>query len=201
MAEATVLVPDTGTKKVHFWDRVVGANTVLDEVVIPAEFYLATYTIIATNVSFATANDHALQIMAGASLNCRLSRITIHQAALAGAASVVALDLLRVTTAGTGGTAITPRPLDSADAAAGCTAMTIPTVKGTEGVTIGGRYRIPAVAAQPTNANRYERIWLPNQKAPIIPAGAANGVVLKVIGNLATATWEIEVEVVERNFL
>lgn len=203
MAEAFVNVTEGSGKKLHGWDRVIGANTVIDEFMLPGEYPVASYTFAATGVSIATVNDHLLQIMAGASLNVRIRRIDAWQAGLAGAVSTVALQLLRLTTAGTGGTALTAAKLDTADAAAGATGMTIPTVKGTES-TILRTVRMGIVAAQPTNPNGLPlEVWdqIPNSKPVVIPAGAANGIAVKVVGNVAGATMDIYAEIVETSFV
>jgi hypothetical protein len=178
-----------------------GGVTVHDEKFIPGEYPYDSYTIHAEGVSGATADAHMLQIMAGASLNVRIRRIRIQQAVLAGAAASIAIDIFRLTTAGTGGTAITPAKMDTGSAAAGCTAMTLPTVKGTESTFVGPRIRLAAVAAQPTNPNGpFELIQLPNVLPLRINAGTTNGIAFKATGNLATATWDLYVEVVETSF-
>lgn len=201
MAEAFVNVTEGAGKKLHAWDRAVGANTVLDEFTLPGEYPLACYGVTADGISAATLNDHVLQIMAGASLPLRVRMLIIEEAAVGGAAGTVGFDIVRLTTAGTGGTALTPAKLDNADGAAAFTAMTLPTVKGTEGTRPGPRIRIPVVAAQPTNAAGMftwpPQGYPPNYKSIVIPAGTANGIALKAIGNVATATWDVYALVME----
>lgn len=206
MAEAFVNVTEGSGKKLHAWDRVIGANTVLDEFTLPGEYPLATYLISASGISAATLNDHVLQIMAGASLNVRIRRIWAWQAALAGAAGTVALQVLRLTTAGTGGTAITPARADNGDAAAGANAMTLPTAKGTESTVLVPNRRAGVVAAQPTNPNAvpmvvYEENPLQRAKPIVIPAGTANGIAVKATGNVAGLTLDLWAEIVETSFL
>ena len=67
MAEAFVNVTEGSGKKLHANDRSIGANTVLDEVMLLGENYLPSYLGVtsAASVSTATANSHLLQIMAG----------------------------------------------------------------------------------------------------------------------------------------
>lgn len=204
MAESLVQVTEGVGKKLHTWSRTVGANTVEDEFMLPGEYPLATYTIVADAVSLATAASHTLQIMAGAALNVRIRRIRFRQVANATAAVVGLIDLVRLTTAGTGGTAITPRPPDSADAAAGATAMTLPTVKGTEGVQLWGwrvmlRQAFLATAAQADEQPDW--VPAPSAKGFLIPAGAANGVAIKSTGGVAGATVSIYVDIVETAFV
>lgn len=196
MAETFVNVTEGSGKKLHAWDRIIGANTVLDEFMIPGEYPLATYTVYASNVSTATAASHTLQVMAGASLNLRIRRIRAVE--ITATAGTVRLEIVRLTTAGTGGTAVTARPFDTADAAAGAAGMTLPTVKGTEGVFLGslvvGTYTAVGAA--------YWQEWRqsPNGKPIVIPAGTANGIALKASGLAATAV-DVEIELVETSFV
>src|SRR5690348_13016293 len=133
MAETFVNVTEGSGKKLHAWDRTVGANTVLDEFMLSGEYPLASYFVYADAVSIAAANDHLLCINAGASLNVRVRRLYIEQAANATAAGFFNAKLLRTTTAApTGGTAVTPAPFYTGDAAAGAAGRTLPTAKGTE---------------------------------------------------------------------
>jgi hypothetical protein len=201
MAESIVQVTEGSGKKLHTWSRTIGANTVEDEAVLPAEFHLATYVAVATAVSTATAASHYLQIMAGASLNVAIRRIRLRQRTAATTASTGAIQIFRLTTAGTGGTAVTPRPFDSADAASGATAMTLPTVKGTEGVQLWEEttWMVAATTAF-TKDNGFEWINLPNEKSIIIPAGATNGIAIKG-GGIAAGQVDIDVEFVERSFV
>lgn len=201
MAESIVQVTEGVGKKFHTWSRVVSAQTVEQQFVLPGEFVYATYTVVASLISVATAADHLLQIMAGASLNVRIRRIYVRQAAAVTAASSSGIDVVRLTTAGTGGTAVTPRPLDTADAAAGCTAQTLPTAKGTEG-SIVIEDRIGLIQTQPVvDTAKMEWRQSPNAKPLIIPAGVANGIAIKNLNANAGASVTITVELVETAYL
>lgn len=201
MAESIVQVTEGVGKKFHTWSRVVSAQTVEQQFVLPGEFVYATYTVVASLISVATAADHLLQIMAGASLNVRIRRIYVRQAAAVTAASSSGIDVVRLTTAGTGGTAVTPRPLDTADAAAGCTAQTLPTAKGTEG-SIVLEDRIGLIQTQPVvDTAKMEWRQSPNAKPLIIPAGVANGIAIKNLNANAGASVTITVELVETAYL
>ena len=204
MGESIVQVTEGSGKKLHTWQRTVGANSVEDEFTIPGEYPLASYIAAGVNTSTGTANDHLLQVMAGASLNVRVRRIRLAQAGLVTSAANVSVSLYRLTSAGTGGTAITPSRLDTADAASGATAMTLPTVKGAESTLIFTRRAFftqtsPAGGLAP-NAG-WEWVQLPGSKPLIIPAGAANGIALKLIAAYAGATVDIEIEFTETSFL
>lgn len=201
MAETIVQVNSGTGPKLHGYDHVIGANTVIDGVYVPGEYPLASYSITATLVSLATVNDHLLQIMAGASLNVRIRRIYVRQAAAVTAASASGIEVLRLTSAGTGGTALTPAKLDLGDVAAGCTAMTLPTSKGTES-TIVVEDRVGLIQTQPTvDTAKMEWRQSPNAKPIVIPAGTANGIAIKNLNANAGASVAIVVEITETAFL
>src|SRR5262245_20541304 len=132
MAEAFVNVTEGSGKKLHAWDRTIGANTVLDELVIQGEHYLASYTATFHNISTATSADHILAIWAGGSLNVRIRHIYLKQWNLAGAATIGQFTLQRTNTTPSGGTAVTLAKFDTADGPAGCSAATLPSTKGNE---------------------------------------------------------------------
>jgi hypothetical protein len=203
MTETFVNVTEGSGKKLHHDLKTIGANDVLDEYVLPGEYALASYFVSPlAAVSVATANDHALQIMAGSSLKVRIRRIRWEQNGNATTGAIGNVELFRLTSAGTGGTAVTPRPFDTSDAAAGCTAMTLPTAKGTEGVLlarIAFAYRQTVATSGAQTNPVWEWTQLPGTKPLIIPAGTTNGIALKVSGNTG-ATVIINVELVETSF-
>jgi hypothetical protein len=206
MAESLVQVTEGVGKKLHTFARTIGANTVEDEVVLLGENYLAGYTVSHANASalLTTANSHLLQIMAGASLKVRIRRIEMYQHGLATTASFTAMQLFRLTTAGTGGTAFTPAPLDPGDAASGATAMTLPAVKGTEAAAVaGGSAYLVQTAGASTAFPQPILVWdfdRPRTKPLIIAAGAANGIAVKNIGAIANASVSFMVWLDETNF-
>lgn len=202
MAEAFVNVTEGSGKKLHGWDRTVGANSVVDEFVIPGQYPYATYIAFSSTTSIATANDHIMQLMAGASLNLYVRRIRVEQVVAITTASIVQFQLYRLTTAGTGGTAITPRPTDSTDAAAGATAMTLPTAKGTEGVLLDTRATF-YMQTQPVAGGQspyVEWTWTDNEKGIRIPAGTANGIAIKQPSSRPGASAIVTIEFVELNY-
>lgn len=164
--------------------------------------YVATPNSSATMV---TSLSHMGQLMAGSSLAVYVRRIVIWQNGLAGAATIVNCQIRRLTTAGTGGTAYTVNPWDSTDAAAGATAMTLPTSKGTEG-PIQTDFTVGVLAAAPTvpmpegvcvfdwNADRLRT------KAIRIPAGTSNGLCVKNLASLASATFLISFYFTEASY-
>ena len=204
MAESLVQVTEGSGKKLHTWSRTVGANTVEDEVVVHGEPFLATY-VVAGSGSAATITSH-WQLMAGASLNVYVRRISVFQTVAATTAAIVPWTLQRLSTAGTGGTSATPAPYDTSDAASGATFMSLPTAKGTEtGVVVGTRYAymeqtIPASQAPgPTLIAE----WLFNNlrgKSLRIAAGAANGIAVSNRAAVAGASVVVEIEFTEASY-
>jgi hypothetical protein len=200
---AIAVTPGSGA---NIWtdQRTVSAVAREAQYVLLGEPALATYSVIAEEISIATAADHVLQIMAGASNYVRIHYIMVEQAANATTAAARAIELVRLTTAGTGGGAVTPRPFDTGDAAAGATAMTLPTVKGTEGVKLLRAHLLfrQAVAA---TAAQIDDIWEwtahPRGKPIIIPAGAANGIAIKNVTATAAATANVTVIFTETAWL
>jgi hypothetical protein len=202
VAEAFVNMTEGSGKKAHAWDRTIGANTVLDEFMLPGEYPLASYTLRFSQISGATSADHLLQIMAGASLNVRVRRVVVKQHAAPAAVSANELQIVRLTTAGTGGTAVTPGKLDTADAASGTTGMTLPTAKGTESTILYTESIWLGTAAIPVrDPFRIDPYVLEGIKPILIPAGTANGIAIKITTGVASLTLSGWVEFVETSFV
>ena len=204
MAETIVQVNSGTGPKLHGWDRTVTPNVVIDQFVLPGEYPLAGYTVASTvAVSTATAASHLLQIMAGPSLNVRIRSIRIEQAGLITAAAIFLASFVRLTSAGSGGSALTPSKLDNSDLAAGATAMQAPTANGTEGAVLATRTLWPIQTA--STAGAPGGIWTEwrqdaNNKPIIIPAGAANGLAIKNVNARAGLTVYVSVEFVETSY-
>lgn len=200
MAEGFVNVTEGSGKKLHTWNRTISTNDVHDEFVLPGEYVYASYIASFHNVSIATTNDHLLAIWAGSSLNVRIRRIWLRQFAAAGAANGTAIDVVRTNTTPSGGTAVTLRQHDSADATANCSAATLP---GTKGTVTGNpllRFALDALATRPFGS---AIDWVQHRatKPIVIPAGTTNGVALNVVAGVASATLTGFVEIVETNFV
>jgi hypothetical protein len=173
-----------------------GADTKHDEVVVFGEQHLATYTVTTTagGTSVATNLSHFCQLMAGSTLHVYVRRIRVTQFAVATTAALVPIVVTRLTTAGTGGTTVTPSPLDTGDSAAGATAMTLPTVKGTNGATIwaDASYFVQTVSASlgvPQPAVLLDLDFSGRRSKGLrIPAGTANGIALQNNAAVAGAT-------------
>ena len=203
MPESLVQVTEGSGKKLHTFQRTIGANSIEDEVTLLGENYLASYTVVAA-ASAATGLSHVCQIMAGATLKVRIRRVEVWQTAALTTGVITNFQLFRLTTAGTGGGAVTPNPLDTTDAASGATAMTLPTAKGVEGANIaaGYGYAIQTIGAA-TYTNPLLAAWdfdRPRSKPLIIPAGAANGIAVKNNAAYAGLTVVTMVWLDESNF-
>jgi hypothetical protein len=204
MGESIVQVTEGSGKKLHTWQRTIGANSVEDEYVLLGENALASYTMTDDARSTATANSHLWQIMAGASLKVRVRRIEIFQSVMATTAALAELRLYRVTTAGTGGGATGFIPLDPSDAASGATGMTLPTVKGTEGnlIAVAKPYMMQTIGAS-AQLQSPSVVWdfdRPRSKPLIIAAGTTNGIVIKNVTAIAGASLGVLVWIDETSF-
>jgi len=204
LAEGIVEVTAGSGTKLHSWSKTVGANTVHDEFTLPGEYPYASYFALAIAISCATADSHIIQLMAGSSLNVRIRRITWSQHANATTAALDAIQVWRLSTAGTGGVAVTPAKLDTADAASGATAMTLPTAKGTEVTQLTQEIVVMRQAILATSAqfdDSWEWYQKPGMKPIIIAAGTSNGIAFKHTTAIAAATANVTIEFVETNFL
>lgn len=205
MAESKVSVTEGSGKNFHTFDRTVSSVLVQDQFTVPGEYPYASYVVFGAGISIATANDHVLQIMAGSSNHVRIRRIRVEQFANATTAAATSMSLYRLTTAGTGGTSVTPARHDLGDAVAGATAMTLPTVKGTEAASDTLRWAMlwrQAVATTGAQFDDYfEWTQMPGQKPIIIPAGTSNGVAIKTNAAVAGATVIVTVEFTETPYL
>jgi len=205
MAEAFINLTEGSGKKAHGYDRSIGGNTVIDEFTLPGEFpYPSFEAVPLTSTSIATANDHVLQLMAGSSNNVRIRYMRFEQSTNATTAAVGIVEIWRLSSAGTGGTSVTPAKYDTADGAAGATAMTLPSAKGTESVLLkrfAMVYRQAVAVAQAQVDDAWERYQKPGQKPIIIPAGTSNGIAIKGVTAVAAATVIASIEFVETAFV
>lgn len=195
MSESFVQVTEGSGKKLRTKQRVVGPNTVEEEAVFLAEAPMPTYVASAASVGVNGAGIHAFQLMAGASLNLYVRRLVVYQQSFAAAAGLV-LGLSRLTTAGTGGTAISVPGLDTTDPGAGATAMTGVGTPGTVGSTLW-QAAYPLLGAIGVNAPLVIDFDRSRGKALRVPAGAANGIVLRTLISGSTNLLTISVEFAE----
>src|SRR3990167_7903975 len=157
----------------HTWTHTVSGNTRHDQIVKIGRAFEATYSAITASTSIATSADHMFVLQADADSDVWLDRVVIWQSVNAGSAARGDFALYRVSTAGTGGTTVTARPLDAADTDPfGGSAFTLPSSKGTEGNLLW-RSVLNVVAAVP-NADPIDTSHDPTWKALVIPNGVAN---------------------------
>jgi hypothetical protein len=204
MAENFVNVTEGSGKKLHTFNRTIGANDVHDELVLQAEPYLAGYIVFTGAVSTATANSHLIQVMAGASLKVRIRRIEVFQYAMATTAALVDMRVVRLSSAGTGGTALTTRAMETTDSASGATAMSLPTAKGTEvnDMIFARPYFMQTIGAS-TPLVTPAVVWdfdRPRTKPLILQAGATIGIAVKCVDATAGASAVVNVWFDETNF-
>src|SRR5262245_48425855 len=104
MAESKIALTEGSGKNARTYQRVVGANTVEESYMLLGEHGTATYiaSTASAGTSTATANSHLFQLMAGASLHVYVRNIKVYQLAVATTAAIDALEVVRLTTAGTG---------------------------------------------------------------------------------------------------
>jgi hypothetical protein len=201
MAESTLGYddPDSPDKYLHSWSRSIGGTTKEDQTVIEGEPYLAAYIAQASTISTGTSADHLIALQADGTNYTRIKRIYVSQVVAAGSATLAQLQVIRTTTAGTGGTAVTARPLDAGDAAYGGDIRTLPTAKGTEGVTllVQRLYLTNSVTVPNTWT------WEPaaGEKPIIIGTASTDGICLKIVTGIASGTVDIRVEFVVSSYL
>lgn len=199
---ALAVTPGSGAN-VSTWARTKSGTEYKEQIVLPGEYHELSYVVRAVSVSTATTDDCILQIMAGSANYVRIRRILIQQVGLASAAASLAVDIFRLTSAGTSGTAVTPAPLDGGDAAySGLVRHTITAANsGTPGTNLY-RARLAALAAQPVSKeSSWEWIQMPNMKPIIIPPGTSNGIEFNALLGVASMTVDIHVELVETSWL
>lgn len=197
------VTPGSGAKISTGPSYTEAGNIVQDQKVILGEQYLASYVITAGLVSLATASSHLIQIMAGSSLNVRIRRIEIWPNGFASTPTVDGFNLLRLTSAGTGGTVMGLAAMNPADAAAGATSMTLPTVKGVESNSLLAA-NCGIWSAAPT-AGTYGPLiaWeLDGEHLPpvVIAAGTANGVAIKNAAGVTGGSVAINIWLTESPF-
>ena len=202
MPISSVQINEGTGKRYDTWQATKNAVDLQDQFVIPGVQPYPTYSVVIGNIALATAASHLIQVMAGATLVVLVHRIELMELTVPAAVTIGQIQLFRLTAAGTGGGVVTPRPYVTAAAAAGATAMTLPTAKGTEGVQLRERALVYGTAAIPTGElSRWKWEQHPNGQPIVIPAGTANGIAIKNVGGLAAATVSMEIEFTEVNFV
>lgn len=184
MAVSSVRVTEGSGPYLHTWQRSISSVNREDQYVQLGEPALPTYVIGFEAVTTTTA-AHIVQIMSGASTYTRIHKIEVYVNDWPASTSLLQLQVVRLTSAGTGGTTGTPSAFDTADTAS-ATCMSLPTVKGTEGT---GLMRLAVPMGTDVSAAQYTTSWeaLDRGKPLIIPSGTTNGICLKVVTGIASS--------------
>lgn len=194
------LPTDSVGKKIAAGTYTENASVVYDQKVIPGEAYLPVYSVSAVAVAVSTSNSHILEIMAGSTLNVRIRRIVVTQFAPPASTTAIPFQIWRVSTAGTGGSVITAQPYQTTDIAAGTTAMTLASSKGTESVQLWQESIWLGTVAIPAPNNNLRWAQLDFSKPIVIQAGTSNGIAIKNTASVATATIDVVVEFCETSY-
>ena len=201
MAASVVAYTPGSGGKAHAESLTIGANTGDVPYALIFDPRFPSYNLLGEALTIATGNDHTVQLMAGTSLNLRIKSIHVEQNSNAGAAALMTFQVLRLTSAGSGGTTLTASKYDNGDSAAGATGQTNPSSKGTESTIIFRGNCTLRSAAQSTAEDAWDWHESPGLKPLIIPAGTANGIAIKSLTAVATATMNIYIEFAETSYV
>lgn len=206
ITNATVQIAEGVGKLMRVIQRSIGGSTVYLQGVFTEDSPYDTFTAISAAVVAPAANDHVFQLMAGANKDVYLHRLVAWQLAAATAAAIDQYQLLRLTTAGTGGSAITPNPLDLTGNAVTATARGAVTAsKGTEGAILDTQtaYFLQTIGATPGGVQTTKLLDFDYRASdtmkPRITRGAANGLALKALTTRAAASLVIVATFSERD--
>jgi hypothetical protein len=148
----------------------------------------ATYTISTLTAAPASANYAVLNIEAGATKTPRIRRVIISNPGFGTAAALLTFELVRTTSASSGGTATVPAPHDTTDAAYSGLARKDGATLGTIGTQITTFSIFQPATAAANFAPAVFEFYGQMSKAMTIPAGTANGIALRCINGNAGAT-------------
>jgi hypothetical protein len=194
VATSLIAFTDGSGKNWESFQRTRNSTAYENLVVLPGEPAQPTFTALASSIVTTTGASHLIMLQADGTLYTRIKRIMVEQVVGATTATLAQLQIVRVSTAGTGGSAITARGLDAADSYAG-TIATLPTVKGTEG-NILLQKRLWLLQTVNTQPNMWEWVSSPSdgRKAITIGPTSTDGIVLKIVTGIATSTVDITIE-------
>lgn len=196
-SESVIQIIDAAaaTKYLHTSSRSYGGTTKEDQFWLPAQPVRTTYRGYAGAISSATSASHIGFIQADGTNYTFITGFWLPQTTLAGSASTANIQVIRTSTAGTGGTTISAYPVDAGDTSPyGGTLMTLPTGKGTEGVTLLGG-PVGMVAAQPMNyLNQWWYRFGFDEKPIVIGTATTDGVCWKIVTGIASGKFDWMVE-------
>ena len=195
----SVAEPGSPSKYLHTNARTISAVAREDQYVLLGQPAYPTYTAIASGISIATTAAHVLMVMADGTNYTRLVRATVTPTDdIPAAANVATIQIVRLSTAGSGGGAVTVGAMDSADTYAG-TVQTLPSAKGTEGVVLW-QGRIPLVAAQPVVIPPVYFEQHPHAKPLTFGTATSSGIAFKVVTGIASCTLDVVAEFITTTF-
>jgi hypothetical protein len=195
--ESVIQITDAAaaTKYLHTQSRSYSGTTKEDQLFLKAYPTRVTYRAYASAVITTTSASHLIFIQADGTNYTFINGLYIKQTTLAGAAATANIQLVRTSTAGTGGGAISAYPMDASDTSPyGGTIQTLPTAKGTEGVTLDG-FPVALVAAQPMDTrNQYFYRFDDDEKGIVIGTATTDGIAVKLITGIATSKFDLTLE-------
>jgi hypothetical protein len=200
MADSSINVTEGSGKRLHTWDRTISSTLVQDQFTLPGEYPVSSYVALANGISIATANDHIIQVMAGSSLKVRIRRVRVSQSAYATTAGAGFFELWRLSSAGTGGTSLTPRQMDFSDSASGATSMTLPSAKGSEQYLIDRERLMLGQSTTLIGTDFWEWAPPPGFEPLIVNAGTANGIAIKSTAAIAGGSVNVAIYFIETSF-
>lgn len=192
-SQVTVVEGASGKMLAHT-QRSVASNTVYQQQSVISEAYLPSYTGVVTTAMTMGANDHLFELQGSTINRLYLRKIEVFQLANATAVSA-AVQLMRTTTAGTGGSSYPPVALDPTSSVTTATFRGgLSANKGTEGAVLGEwtmqMFAAPGVLAIPALVQEWSD---PRVQPPTISAGNANGLALKLITAVTSGTCLVTV--------
>jgi hypothetical protein len=195
-SESVIQITDAAaaTKYLHTQSRVVGGTTKEDQLFLKGQATRATYRAYCSAVITTTSASHMAFIQADGTLYTFITGFWIAQTTLAGGVATANMQVVRTSTAGTGGGAITASPLDAADSAYAGTIQTLPTAKGTEGVVLmGGPVGITATNPM-TTVNQWFWRCDDDEKPITIGTAITDGIAFKLVTGIATSKLDLTIE-------
>lgn len=196
-AESVIQITDaaSSTKYLHTSSRSYGGTTKEDQFWLKAQSVRTTYRAYASAVSSATSASHLIFIQADGTNYTFITGLYLPQTTLAGSASTANIQVIRTSTAGSGGGSISGFPLDAADTSPyGGTIQTLPSSKGTEGSTLFGG-PVGMVAAQPmlTTSGWFYR-FDDDEKPITIGTATTDGICVKIVTGIASGKFDAILE-------
>jgi hypothetical protein len=200
MTTSAIAVTEGSGKNIWTDQRSVSSVNREAQYVLLAEPALPTFNVTAEGVSCATSSSHLLQIMAGSSLYVRVHKIVVTQLAAATSIANPAIKIIRISTAGTTGTAVAVLQADMADTAS-LTGLSLPSSKGTETAL----FHSAAITLRTSTWVEAAGVWVwepPARTKPlVITAGTSNGIVVAIGTGVAGATVNITATCTETAWL